>query len=1203
MIRVKLALIVMLLGVSGTYAHVWSQAERMNVKTENVSMVEMFGILQQQTSLKFVFNHRDVESYSVKVDAADKTLAEILDQVFAGKPLRYEISGQHVIVSRTPATANRIQQPVPHAITGTVTDEKGNPLAGVTVFVQDMDYRRGTSTDAQGKYSLVITQAVDNLMTFSMIGRREQIVPINGRTVVNVVMREGATDMDEVVVTGYSTVRRGDYIGSANTVKEEDIHTGGVSSIDAMLQGKIPGMLVTNTTGRVGAAPKIRVRGTSTLLGNREPLWVVDGVIQRDLLPNYMNDNGLKFSNNDAEMREVASNAISWLNPGDVETITVLKDAAATAIYGSAAANGVIVITTKKAKAGNLQVSYSNEVTMGLRPSYALYDQMDSYEMMQFSYENYKNHMSYPSKPLPIGFAGLIQQLIEGEIKMEEYKAGFNEMERQNTDWFDILFRNSLSHKHNVSVTGGSDKIQSRASIGFEQTFGEAKGNDLDQWTANLTTTFRFNHGIVANVSLKGSIRDVDNFAYGVDPFSYAYNTSRVIPNTDENGEFVYHNKFNTIGESSRAVALLDNYSFNIENEIANTGMRSLDKKFGASIDVEVPVFRNLRYKGLFSYDLGSSSLKSWATERSFYAAQYRGYDYNEYAANSPEYLSSPMPIGGVLHTEDYQSDDMTIRNDFTYDNLFADRHRVTLQAGFEMRSSKLTGNLDTRYGYVRERGEGFASVPDRHYIHGATTGNEEKNALIDEMRKLRQVKNRVSNYMSGYFLGVYSYDHRYIVNVSARIDASNRFGQDNNKKWQPTWSVGGKWRAANESFAQNWNLIDMLDFSISYGYQGNTVEDISPYLIAGMGQWSEHYQQYIMNVKSYPYPGLGWEKTHTVNYSVEAALLNNRLNFVFEYYDKLSDILSERPIPWENGAKKTKVAGAQMRNRGYDFIVNVVPVRTENWTWQLSVNAGKVMNETRHNDIVNTLTDYLNGTAVVNGKSTTTLYSVKFKGLDQTDGTPLFDLGKDIDGSDYPGTSKNKITDDPLDYLVRTGKLTPDFNGGLNTRITYRQWSLQANFSIQFGGSGRLPKLYDYESNRGVPYPETNVSRQLKNRWQKPGDDTTIPSVPGVGRYGDMFNGQFLPSETSPYNPYMLYYFSDLRVAKTDMIRCNQLAISYEFGDTVLSRTGLGRLGLKLSTTNPFFIAFDKAWKGIDPETGNWPLRRMFVFSLSASF
>ena len=1081
-------------------------------------------------------------------------------------------------------------------ITGIVCDENKEPLSGVTVFIQDFDYRRGTSTKQDGKYSITITKAVDDKVTFSMIGMETQEVAILGRTVINVVLRESSELLDEVVVTGYSSIRRGDYVGSSFSAKIDDIALGGANSLDAMLQGVVPGMLVTNTSGMVGSSPKIRVRGTSTLLGNQEPLWVVDGVIQRELLPNYMGDNGLSFSNSDSEMREVVSNAISWLNPSDIEAITVLKDASATAIYGSAAANGVIVVTTKKAQSGSLQFTYNTEMSIGIKPSYSSYDRMNSQEMMQFSYENYKSGLSYPSQPLPIGFVGILDRLINKEIGMNEYRTLYNEMEMENTDWFDILFRNSVSQKHNVSISGGSEKIQTRASIAFNQTNGEAKGNDMNHWTANLGSTFKFNHGITATVNLKASIRDVDNFAYDVNPFDYAYNTSRVIPYQDKNNNLIYHNKYGLMGT---VVNQLNNYAFNIRNEIDNTGMRNVDKVFGGYMELKIPFLRNFKYTGLFSYDSGSSSIKSWATERSHYIAQYRGYDYNLYQVNSPEYLSTPLPMGGLLHTEDYQSDDYTIRNDFVYDNFLKETHRITIQAGAEMRSSKRTGDTDSRFGYMRERGETFALLPLRHYKYGQITGSFFDNELIENMRKAKQIVNRTSNYISGYFLGVYSYDNRYIANVSARVDASNRFGQDKNKKWQPTWSVGGKWRAGEEKFTQDWDLINQFDLSASYGYQGNTVEEVSPFLIASTGQYSDYYQQYIMNVKSFPYPGLGWEKTHTVNYSAEVGLLKNRINFVAEYYNKVSDILSTRAIPWENGSISSVVTGAKMYNDGYDFIVNIVPVRTSDWVWQFSVNAGKVNSKMEHKEMTNTLMDFLNGRALVDGKSNSELYSFRFKGLDEEDGTPLFDLGKDEDGNDYKGNTSNKITDNPLDYLVQTGKLSPDFNGGFNTRLNYKQWALQANFSMQFGGSGRLPKLYDYESNRGVPYPENNVSRKLTARWLHSGDQTDVPSVPGVGRY----SRQYLPSETSDFNPYMLYHFSDLRVAKTDMIRCSQIALSYDFDSDFLAKTGIGRLSLKVSMTNPFFIAFDDAWEGIDPETGNWPVRRMGVFSLSASF
>jgi hypothetical protein len=638
-------------------------------------------------------------------------------------------------------------------------------------------------------------------------------------------------------------------------------------------------------------------------------------------------------------------------------------------------------------------------------------------------------------------------------------------------------------------------------------------------------------------------------------------------------------------------------------NELDNTGQKQVNSSYGASLDLIIPICKGLQYKGMFSYDYSNTAIKAYASDKSFYISQIRGYEYGQFAAGSDYQKASPLPFGGVLTTEDSNSRSYTVRNELVYDNLFNDTHRVTLQGGVEARSTKFTANYNTTYGYMPDIGESFASVPLYYYPYGnVTDDNRTDNELYEDMRKAKQVINRENNYLSGYFFGVYGYKNRYITNVSARVDASNRFGQDEKKKYKPTWSVGLKWRVKEEPFMKEAKWMDMFDVSATYGYQGNAVESVSPYLIARTASFDNYFQQYVMYIKSLAYPDLGWEKTRSFNFGVEAGFLNRRVNVSFNYFNKNSDVLSTHDVPYENGVENSVVSGMKMRNSGYEFIVNFVPIQTRDWTWQFSVNASKITNEVTHSTITNSLRDYLDGAAVVNGKSYSTLYSFKFKGLDATDGTPLFDLGKESDGEtefQWAEYHSDLVTENPLDYLVDCGKMDPDFTGGFNTQLRYKNWHLYAQFSMRFGGKGRLPALYNYSSNYGVPYPEQNVSRQLKDRWQQPGDElvTNIPSVPGIGQ-----TQCYLPSEYNIFNPYELYYYSDIRVAKTDMIRCNQIALSYDMPLNISKSIGFQNIMLRFSLSNPFLIAFDKKWKGIDPETQGWPARRSFSFSVNVT-
>lgn len=621
---------------------VFGQAEqkKITMKVTDVTVLDALYEVNRLCGNLIFFMKEEVgrENTLVSVDVENLSLLETVKKIIEGTSLACNEKNGRLIV------APAVQMPV--TVCGFVTDQRKSPMPGATVMVKGLTL--GTVTDSRGWYKLSVPHLKDFTLVFSFIGMKEAERKYAGKDTINIILYEDVQAMDEVVVTGYGNVSKGSYTGASTTVKASDVMMAGVSSIDQMLQGVVPGMLVMNKTGMVGASPKIRVRGTSTLLGSQEPVWVVDGVIQRDPQPFNSEDN-TKFSVDADDIRQLAGNAVSWLNPNDIETITVLKDASATAIYGSQAANGVIVITTKKAKVGKISVNYNGDFSIGQRPRYGLYDLMNSAERMQLSKEIYEERREFTngSVVLPIGYEGLLQKLFNKEITHEEMASEYEKMARQNTDWFDILFRNSFNHSHSLGISGGSEKIQNRTSFGFIQENGEAKGNGMTQFTASSNTTINLWDRVTINMLLNGSVREVDGFAYGVDPFNYAYNTSRVIPAYNEDGSLFYHEKQ---GEGSAAISNKSTYNYNILNERSTTGSESRTRNWGTTIDLKWQILPGLEYQGLVAYNSSSSDTKQHATERSFYISSIRGYEYGTIIENTSDVGVTPLPMGGVFN-------------------------------------------------------------------------------------------------------------------------------------------------------------------------------------------------------------------------------------------------------------------------------------------------------------------------------------------------------------------------------------------------------------------------------------------------------------------------------------------------------------------------------------------------------------------------
>ncbi|ACU60521.1 TonB-dependent receptor plug [Chitinophaga pinensis DSM 2588] len=1170
-------------------------AQTISISGKTIPYKQVFSAIKQQTGYVVFSNTNTIsETATVSVSAKDMPLTEFLDEMLKDQPVTYLIKDKTIVLSRKAAEVLP-----PTTITGTIRTSTGELLSGVSVRIKNTV--NGTITNNSGTFyfnhlpentviqvsmlgfeslEIAVQKSANGYSAYTLNKAQASslLVTEGNNLVLNITLNRKDYEMNNVVITGYMNVNKGNYVGAVYSVKADEIKIAGETSIDQMLQGVVPGMSVITQTGQVGGSPKIRIRGTSTILGNQEPLWVVDGIIQRDPLP-IPNGSG-SLAGDVADLRLIASNAIAWLNPNDIETITVLKDASATAIYGSQAANGVIVLTTKKARPGQLSVSYTNSLSVGQRPDYGMYDLMNSQELMQFSKEVYANRDSYTNTVLPIGYGQLIQQLQNKEIDYPTYLARYRKMENQNTDWFKLLFRNSFNQNHSISISGGTEKIMNRTSFNVQQQKGEAKGNDLSTFSASSNTTLKFGKKMTVNFLLNGTVRKTDGFAYGVNPFDYAYQTARTIPLYNDDGTFFFHEKVSQISSTSYLNKF--SYLYNIQNEIDNTGNRNNTTTLGSTIDVRYELAKGLEYQGLLSYSSATSNIKSYATELSYFATQYRGYEFGTVSSNSPEELASRLPFGGLAQLESASNRSYTVRNALIYNHSFAQKHNMTLQGGIEARSSLLEGSTNTRYGYLRYRGESFAPVP----LMPAMLTNFSAPNLHEDMRLNSRIVNQESNFLSEYFSAVYAYDARYIFNFNARLDASNRFGQDKNKRFQPTWSLGGRWRLANEKFLNNNNWLNALDLSATYGYQGNAVEAVSPYLIATDGGLNDQFKQYTLNIKSLPYPDLGWEKTKTWNLGLDVSVWNGRFNATANYYRKSSNVLASRQIPVENGMGSATVFGSQIENVGYDLIISVIPVKTKDFSWQISVNTGLARNKVKENERVNLLADYLGGQAIVNGEAYSTFYSYSYAGLNHNTGIPMFN-NLDI-----------KPTSNDLDFLVKSGKLEPDFSGGANTMFRYKNISFSAQFAVAFGASKRLPSFYNAS---GAPTPEQNVPRILKERWQHPGDElnTNVPVIPpGNPRYYELTLPQLNKSTT--LTPYTLYNASDYMVGNADFIRCRQMSLNYEFTQSILERIHIKRLSTSFSLTNPFLITFDKKWRGYDPETVGWPARRLASLSFN---
>ena len=1085
-------------------------------------------------------------------------------------------------------------------VKGLIIDEFGEPLPAATVAVMNNSkIARGTTTNLYGEFNVEVNLASDQELVFSYLGTKTVKMKITKELIskpIEVVLKTDDAMLAEVTIVedGYNRLPRKDMVGAFTTVKADDIMMPAYQTIDQMLQGKVAGMSVVNSSARVGASPKITIRGTSTILGNSDPLWVVDGVIQEDPLSIDMS------SAITSDMRELIGNQISWLNPQDIDNITVLKDASATAIYGSKASNGVIVITTKKGTPGRISVNYNTNVSVRERPTYEMYDFMNSYERIQFSKEAYEAGVRYQNEPLPqiYTYEGLMSMFNKRMITEDQFATYLQRLETVNTDWFDLLTRNSVSQSHNLSVSGGNDKYTYNASLGYQNNKGYEIGNQNDQITARLSINSTINDKFSISAQMNGSVRDADGYGAGVNPYTYAMNTSRAIPAFEENGERAFYSNYYTY-QYNTLLGSKNQYSYNIFNEMENSYSANRGTNFNASVNLSYKILSWLTYQGTASMAITNNKSESYAGEKTSRVEQlYRGYPYGSEKAGSDKFNAALMPYGGVLNQANSQGVSYSTSHRLQFSKEFTQNHRLNAMLGMEIRSSESVSEGNTVWGYVPERGSILVSptIPGNFKPIGSdvTIG---WGALAQLYNGAWNKMSTTTNYMSFFATLAYAFKNRYVININVRSDASNRFGQDVNKQFDPTWSFGASWKIAQEPFMiEKLPWLDQLNLRASYGIQGNVVNSLSPDMIVRYQGLLQSYNEYYLTISSLPNKQLKWERTKSLNLGADVALFGITMNF--EYYYKSSNAIIRQDIAQEYGMSTMPLNGGMISNSGLEATVNFTPIRNNNIAWTIGLNAGKNWNKSQSDDRTAkadelTHINFLNGSndrPLKKGYPLSAFWSYKFTGLDSKTGYPTFENATydDVDGDGSV---------DPTTFLVYSGQSEPDFSGGFNTRLRWKDFNIGLDFAVALGAKKRLPNPYSTFTYGKMPDIFSNLSKELNNRWKQPGDEAHT-NIPGL--YTSVRNLYNLNLPNGLYdNIYSMWAQSDVRVADASFLRCTQLSLSYSVPRAICQKIGLARIQFSANINNLFVIASDD-WKGYDPELGYSIQPRIYSLGLS---
>ena len=1089
---------------------------------------------------------------------------------------------------------------VKHAavITGIITDTHGDPLPGASVW-EKKNPRAATATDVYGMFSLPAKGRSSVKLEISYIGMKKAEVTWNG-DMVAVILEDDANVLQDVVVTGYQVVDKRASTSAITSIKAEDILRPDAISIDQMLEGQVPDLMFMSNSGEAGAAPKIRIRGTSSIIGNREPLWVVDGIVVQDPVPISAEDL------NDPDYVNRIGNAIAGLNPQDIERLDILKDASATALYGTKAANGVIVITTKRGREGKPQIRYNNTFTWKFRPRYSdkSVDVMNSKERIQLSRELWNDHYVYNTNSSMLGYEGLMMRLFNKEITQEQFDSELAYVETVNTDWFDLLTHDSFSQQHNASVSGGGERGVYYASLGFMDNDDVIKGTTNRRYNAMVNLDINFAPWLSASFGVTGNVNEREYNQESINPVDYAYSASRAIPAYNRDGSPYYYSKLQRYSYG---------HNYNILNELANSYNKQKQSTVTLNANLRFRFTDWLSANAIFSYTTSSTDMHSYWGDRTWYAAELRDSEYGVPA--SPE---SVMPQGGELTFNNTRNNSWTGRLQLDANKYLGEGeiHNISGGLGFEASSNTYDGYNRIDRGYFPDRGMSFVS--------GINLDNypNYKSWLANNVPV---ISNNKANVISAYATASYNWRRMVFLNANARIDGSNNFGDRANDKILPVWSVSASFDPAQLSFIRQLTWIDRFTLKASYGFQGNMLSDQSPVMIIKKGPMDDYFGDFSSTVSRNPNPDLRWEKTTSVNLGFDIAFLNNRLELEGDvYFKRTKDAFMTKSISTVNGYSSYIVNGGNISNDGYSISITGRPIQTRDWQLSVSGSFSRVLNsiESLPAGESYNLQDFLNGNAVVKGQPVGTFYSYRYLGLSPVDGGPLFDDWYDhVD--ELIGLSKY---DTYTRVLAATGSREPYMSGSFSTRLRWKRLYVTASFNYSLGAKTRLFGMYSSAANSASGAsiasaseirPELNLSRDYLDRWQKPGDElhTDIPAIIANGHpsYFKYLNHWSTTVSGSDYinviaNSYWdMYDYSDLRVVSADYLKLASVNVSYELPERLISSWGLSRLEVHASGNN-LHTWCAKELKGQTPTQGGFTTiqlsdRPSFSFGLNIAF
>ena len=1073
---------------------------------------------------------------------------------------------------------------------GRVVDSDGLGVIGAGVVCSGRP-DRGTVCDEDGSFRLEVPKGISKV-EISALGMQSVVYDLENSAVKDalIVLEYESTMLDQVVVTGYAqtTVKR--ITGSVGILSSDSFKDKPLASVSSLMQGEVAGVQVQAVSGQPGTQSRIRIRGTNNLSGSSNPLWVVDGVPLQNESPNLSSEEMAAgaFDN-------IFISGIGGINPNDIESITILKDAAAAAIYGSRAANGVIVVTTKRGSEGRLKLSYSNNFTWSFRPQRNL-ELMDSGEKIaweqelwdEFAADRYAAAQSDNTVIYPV--VGIVGQVRAGcgqfagwdKARQDAY---LQELASSTTDWYGELFRNAFSHNHHLSLSGGSDKAAYYISLGYNDDNGMLINNRYQRYNVNSSLTLTPARWIkldIGNDFSRQSSKSPDSY---VDAFKYAYFANPYEKVRNEDGSWAADNTYFSLGyyngRGVEEVMPLDGFNILKELELNSTTTVNISNTLRAQADIRI--LEVLKFVGLLSWSYSDNSTDKIVDASTYTAFRDRlGYD-----------DKSQTKLYGSITQNRGKRSSYVARGHFAWNQSFG-RHTLNVIAGAELRGSDSNTVYSKRYNYNPITGT--SSMPS---ISGPT------DEWVKEVERLSGEYFTRSRYASFYASADYFLGKTIVLNASVRTDGSSNFGSE--RQFNPTWSAGAAWHLGEEKWMQRQRVLSHATLRAAYGFTGDVNTSAPHYLVMQYALQEYRYvngKSYMMgSIPTAPNPDLGWEKTRDAKLGIDLGFLKDRLCLQAETYYRLStDVVTSSRVASTSGYTYVYYNSADLMNSGVEFTLNGKIVRSRDWNVGASLNFAynynKVLSYKPASSTITAKDRYVEGYPVG------AIISGRYEGIDPVSGLYNFRLRPDAE------VLTPSDLNDPDNYRWYLGTTIAPFTGGFNVSASWKLLRLSVSGVYSFGNkvyemidspASYLNARHDGVSTESVQsqYSDLysnhlNVRRDRTSRWTESNSSGTLyPRI--YDCYGTRYN--FAQTNPMDWNIVNAIYLKDV-----SYLRIKSIVLSCELPQAWLEKIRMEKICFNLSLNNMITIS---SYDGMDPEVpgATYPTTRSVSLGVSLGF